>query len=145
MKKAEKEIDVATDLVCIMIDADHFKQVNDNYGHDAGDEVLRQLARTLLHAFRNDDLVCCLGGDEFFMICPHADLAGGITIAEITRQKVSEMRVETGGDPWAGSISVGVAMREASMNTFAELVKNADESVYAAKAAGKNCVRAVQQ
>jgi hemerythrin len=132
------------DLVCIMIDADHFKQVNDSCGHDAGDEVLKELARTLLHSFRNDDVVCRLGGDEFFVICPSTDLAGGMKIAEDTRQRVCEMRVATGGDPWLGSISVGVAARTAQMQQPDELVKKADESAYAAKHAGKNCVRKVQ-
>jgi hemerythrin len=134
----------ALDLVCIMIDADHFKQVNDSYGHDAGDEVLKEVALTLLHSFHNDDVVCRLGGDEFFVICPSTDLAGGMKIAEDTRQRVSQMRVATGGDPWVGSISVGVAARTAAMQKPDELVKKADQSVYAAKHAGKNCVRKVQ-
>ena len=133
-----------SDLACIMIDADHFKEVNDNYGHDRGDEVLRSLARTLSHAFRTDDLVCRLGGDEFFVICPNTNLDGAMQIAETTRQTVAEMRVETGGNPWIGSISVGVAARQAEMSEPAELVKKSDESVYLAKKAGKNCVRKVQ-
>jgi hemerythrin len=128
-------------LVCIMIDADHFKEVNDVYGHDAGDWVLKELAKTLQHSLRNDDVVCRLGGDEFFIICPNTDKEGGMHIAELTRKAVSELRVPTGGEPWHGSISVGVASRLPDMTSYEELIKKSDQGVYAAKNAGKNCVR----
>jgi diguanylate cyclase (GGDEF)-like protein/hemerythrin-like metal-binding protein len=128
-------------LVCIMIDADHFKEVNDTYGHDAGDEVLRELARTLRHTLRTDDIVSRLGGDEFFAICPDTDQAGGMHIAELIRKAVDAMRVPTGDGQWKGSISVGVAARAADTITVQDLIKAADEAVYAAKRAGKNCVR----
>ena len=128
-------------LVCMMIDADHFKEVNDTYGHDAGDDVLTELARTLKHAMRNDDVVCRLGGDEFFVICPDTNLDGGMHIAEVARKNVAEMRVPTGDGFWHGSISVGVAVSSQEMAGFEELIKEADKGVYAAKQAGKNCVR----
>ena len=128
-------------LVCMMIDADHFKEVNDAYGHGAGDGVLIELAKTLQHSLRNDDVVCRLGGDEFFVICPDTDIEGGMYIAEMTRKTVSELRVPTGGEPWHGSISVGVASRLPDMKSYEELIKEADKGVYAAKEAGKNCVK----
>jgi hemerythrin len=128
-------------LVCMMIDADHFKEVNDTYGHDAGDEVLIKLAKTLQHSLRNDDFVCRLGGDEFFIICPNTDIEGGMHIAEMTRKTVSELRIPTGGEPWHGSISVGVASRLPDMKSYEELIKAADKGVYAAKEAGKNCIK----
>ncbi|MCP3874664.1 MAG: bacteriohemerythrin [Desulfobacteraceae bacterium] len=128
-------------LVCMMIDADHFKEVNDTYGHDAGDAVLIELAKTLQHALRSDDTVCRLGGDEFFIICPNTDKEGGMHIAELTRKAVSELRVPTGGEPWHGSISIGVASRSPDMKKIEELMKDADTGVYAAKEAGKNCVK----
>ncbi len=128
-------------LVCIMIDADHFKEVNDTYGHAAGDRVLQELAATLQHSFRNDDIVCRLGGDEFFVICPNTDLDGGVYIAELVRMKVSELRVATGGKSWHGSISVGVAAHNSNSTTYEELVQMADAAVYTAKRDGRNCVR----
>ncbi|MBC8207692.1 MAG: GGDEF domain-containing protein [Desulfobulbaceae bacterium] len=128
-------------LVCMMIDADHFKEVNDTYGHDAGDAVLKELAKTLQHSLRNDDIVCRLGGDEFLIICPNTDIQGGIHIAEMTCKAVSEIRVPTGGEPWHGSISIGVASRLPEMKSYEELIKDADQGVYAAKKAGKNCVK----
>jgi hemerythrin len=128
-------------VACMMIDADHFKEVNDSYGHDAGDEVLIALARALRQSFRTDDVVCRLGGDEFFVICPSTDLEGAMLVAEKTRAEVASLRVPTGGEPWVGSISIGVAVSDDSMHHYEQLLKLADEAVYAAKRAGKNCVR----
>jgi hemerythrin len=137
----EEVLQKSSSLVCIMIDADHFKEVNDTYGHDAGDAVLIELAKTLQHNLRSDDIVCRLGGDEFFIICPSTDKEGGMHIAELTRKAVSELRVPTGGEPWHGSISVGVASRLPDMKNCEELIKSADKGVYVAKEAGRNCVK----
>ena len=128
-------------LSCMMIDADHFKEVNDTYGHDAGDDVLRELASTLQHAVRNDDIVCRLGGDEFLILCPNTDHNGGMYIAEIIRKQVAELRVTTGSGVWQGSISVGFATRSDKTENHEALIKQADEGVYMAKRDGKNCVR----
>ncbi len=128
-------------MVCMMIDADHFKEVNDNYGHDAGDEVLKVMTKTLLHEFRNDDIVCRLGGDEFLVICPNTDLEGGMHIAEKARKKLSKLNIPT----WEPSMSVGVAVNDSSVDNFEALIKKADKGVYLAKKDGKNCVRTVQK
>jgi hemerythrin len=136
-KEAEKE---DAPLACMMIDADGFKQVNDNYGHDAGDEVLRQLARNLRYSVRTDDIVCRLGGDEFFVICPRTQLDGAAQLAEKIRLAIAALRVPTGSGEWRGSISIGVAVRKAGMSHFEELIKAADEGVYCAKKNGRNCV-----
>lgn len=131
-------------LVCIMIDADHFKRINDTSGHDAGDLVLKNLSRELKNTFRNDDIVCRLGGDEFLVICPDTDLKGGMYIAETARQKVSELEVETSNQVWIGSISVGVAEITEEFGSMNDLIKAADDSVYLAKNAGKNSVCSIQ-
>ncbi|WP_432215292.1 GGDEF domain-containing protein [Vibrio splendidus] len=131
-------------LVCIMIDADHFKRINDTSGHDAGDLVLKTLSRELKNTFRNDDIVCRLGGDEFLVICPDTDLKGGMYIAETARQKVSELEVETSNQVWIGSISVGVAEITEEFGSMNDLIKAADDSVYLAKKAGKNSVGSIQ-
>jgi hemerythrin len=132
-------------LACMMIDADGFKKINDSCGHDAGDEVLRQLARCLKQAVRNDDIVCRLGGDEFLIICVGTPLDGALHIAEKVRQEVAALRVPVGGGGyWMGSVSIGVAARHASHNGAENLLKAADEGVYLAKANGRNCVASVQ-
>jgi hemerythrin len=129
-----------TPLACMMIDADGFKQVNDNYGHDAGDEVLRQLSRQLRYVVRNDDTVCRLGGDEFLIICPNTPLDGAHLLAEKLCREVALMRVRAGSGEWHGSISVGVAGRTNEMAHFEALIKAADQGVYTAKKNGRSCV-----
>lgn len=130
-------------LACMMIDADGFKAVNDTYGHDAGDEVLRQLSAALREAVRNDDVVCRLGGDEFLIICATTTLIGALQTAEKLRHAVSLLRVPAGEGVWAGSVSVGVAVRQPGMKGVDELLKAADQSVYLAKHNGRNCVATV--
>lgn len=133
-----------TPLACMMIDADGFKAINDNYGHEAGDEVLRQLARCLRNSVRNDDVVCRLGGDEFLILCDHTTLAGAMTSSEKLRQEVAALRVPAGLGVWQGSVSVGVAERTPQLQAFEELLKLADNAVYVAKENGRNCVATVQ-
>jgi len=128
-------------MACMMIDADHFKEVNDTYGHDAGDRVLCELANTLQHAVRDVDIVCRLGGDEFLIVCPNTDQDSALSIAKEVRLKVFELRVPTGDGVWCGSISVGLGVRSSGMVDSDALIKAADNGVYEAKRAGKNCVR----
>lgn len=128
-------------LSCLMIDADHFKEVNDRYGHDAGDKVLIELSQQLQQTLRNDDILCRLGGDEFLVICENTDLAGAKHIARLLRSSVADLKVQVGNGIWFGSVSIGVASRQAHMQEIEELIKMADQGGYLAKEAGKNCVR----
>lgn len=132
------------DLSCIMIDADNFKEINDNYGHDAGDIVLKELSKEIKYAIRTDDIVCRLGGDEFLVICPSTDEEGVLKIANIVHKKVNELKVQAKEGIWKGSISVGIATKTPSMKDINELIKQADLAVYASKEAGKNCVKKVE-
>ncbi|MEI7843905.1 MAG: diguanylate cyclase [Gallionellaceae bacterium] len=127
-------------MACMMIDADGFKQINDNFGHDAGDEVLKQLAKNLRHVVRTDDIVCRLGGDEFLVICPYTSLEGAMLVANKMREAVANLRVPVNGGEWVGSISVGVAARAPAMRNPEDLIKAADEGVYIAKRNGRNRV-----
>jgi hemerythrin len=127
-------------LSCIMIDADGFKHVNDHYGHDAGDVVLRELAGQLLNSVRSDDILCRLGGDEFLVICAETPLEGALLLAESLRKRVAQLLVKVGPGEWHGSISVGVATRLDSMPGLESLIKAADSGLYVAKQRGRNCV-----
>jgi len=132
-----------TPLSCLMIDADHFKAVNDTYGHDMGDKVLIALSQNLQQMLRNDDTLCRLGGDEFLVICENTDIVGAKYIAQLLRDSVSKLSVATGTGSWSGSISIGVASKQDNMQKMDELIKMADQGVYLAKEAGKNCVKSV--
>ena len=130
-------------LAVMMIDADGFKPVNDTFGHDAGDIVLTQLARTLKESVRTDDVVCRLGGDEFLMLCPRTSLNQALQVAEKVRKNVNALAVPVGAGIWQGSVSIGVA-EQTNVSSPEALLKVADESVYAAKRNGRNRVEATQ-
>ena len=128
-------------LSILLIDADGFKKMNDTFGHDAGDKVLKELSRHLTHVVRTDDFVCRLGGDEFLILCPRTSSVGALQLAHQVHEKVNHLIVPVTGGCWHGSISVGVATRSLGMNSPDNLMKAADDAVYQAKNAGKNCVR----
>lgn len=148
MKEIAKQWDSAVkegvDLVCMIIDADKFKQVNDNCGHDAGDVVLKTLASELVKNFRETDIVCRLGGDEFIVVCSHTNLVEGMALAELVHQQIQKIKVNFDDYCWSGSISIGVGYKAVETQDVSELIKCADESVYMAKNAGKNCVKSIQ-
>ena len=132
-----------TPLACMMIDADGFKAINDSFGHEAGDEVLRRLSLQLRSSVRIDDIVCRFGGDEFLVICARTPLDAALQIAEKLCQEVAGMRVATGRGEWQGSVSIGVAVRDAAMKEPEELIRLADDGAYLAKRNGRNCVATV--
>lgn len=129
---------------CILIDADGFKKVNDTYGHDAGDTVLRTLAHTLQRFCRQEDVVSRMGGDEFLILCPQTDLNGALKLAEQLRKRANEMHVSVGNGlgEWYGSLSLGVAQSEESFEKPDDLIRAADKGLYLAKSRGRNQVAA---
>lgn len=128
-------------LSVFMIDCDHFKAVNDRFGHAAGDELLRYIAAELSRSLRTDDIVARLGGDEFLVICPSTHLPDALSVAETIRQRISGHEVAVGEGRWVGSLSVGVAERDVLMSNPTALLRAADDGLYAAKEAGRDAVR----
>jgi two-component system cell cycle response regulator len=126
----------------LMIDIDHFKKINDGFGHDIGDEVLREFAVRLASNVRAIDLPCRYGGEEFMVIMPDTKLEDAERIAERIRRHVagSPFRVPGGSEPLSVTISIGVATTAGAGDTAEALLKRSDEAVYAAKAAGRNTV-----
>lgn len=125
----------------LMVDVDHFKQVNDNFGHAAGDAVLREVARRLGVGRRPLDRLGRYGGEEFVVLLPGIDDSGAATVAERLREAVAATPVLIEGQAVAVTVSVGVASA-ASGDTSAEApVERADMAMYAAKRAGRNRVR----
>lgn len=126
-------------MALLMIDADHFKKINDNLGHDKGDQALIHLADILINHCRNSDIVCRFGGEEFLIMMPGADLACASQRAEVIRQTYQE----TSAQVLAGTqstLSVGIALWANNMTTLEDLTKTADEALYAAKKNGRNRV-----
>ena len=128
----------ARPLACMLIDIDQFKRINDTYGHDAGDVVLRRTADTLRRTARTTDVICRIGGEEFLAICPNSDLEAAAQCAERLRAAVAGARVEVGNVSVNTTISIGVAAYLPTMVGPEAMIKAADQAVYAAKQAGRN-------
>jgi two-component system, cell cycle response regulator len=128
-------------LSVVMIDIDHFKKVNDSYGHQVGDVVLTQIAQLLKHAARDIDRIGRYGGEEFMVLLPGTVLDAGVTFAKRARQEVETHRFEYEGGVLECSISAGVAAYpHPRIHTRQQLVKAADDSLYVAKTTGRNRV-----
>ncbi len=129
-------------VAALLIDIDHFKKINDGYGHDVGDEVLREFAVRLASNVRAIDLPCRYGGEEFVVVMPDTKLEDAERIAERIRRHVagSPFRVKGGADLLTVTISIGVAATVGPDDKPEALLKRADEGVYEAKAAGRNKV-----
>ena len=125
-------------LGLIVADLDHFKRVNDEHGHPVGDAVLKDVAYALRKALRAFDLVYRIGGEEFVVLLPGADLEHAIEVAERLRAAVAEQRT----DDVAVTMSLGVTAARGGEVRFAELYGAADAALYEAKRAGRNRVRA---
>jgi diguanylate cyclase (GGDEF)-like protein len=126
----------------LVLDADHFKAINDLYGHDRGDEALRLIARATKSALRAVDVVGRLGGEEFGVYLPGANLTNAVEISERIRCAVSSVVFMPSKRKHALSVSVGCAAFERPVG-FRELFQIADESLYAAKGGGRNRVEIV--
>ncbi len=119
----------------ITLDIDHFKNVNDTFGHDVGDSVIRKLAELMRTSARKDDALCRVGGEEFLLVLPDTDLSIAKEVAERLRNHVAEHPI-----PIVGSItiSLGIAHRPGSADTIESVLKLADHALYTAKRTGRN-------
>ena len=128
-------------LSILLIDVDHFKRVNDTYGHDAGDRVLTELGKFLKAGTRESDIVCRYGGEEFVIIMPEAQLEGAIARLEHLRQGFAGKEMRHDGKPLGSiTISAGLAQSTEFVTTREALLQAADTALYAAKEAGRNRV-----
>jgi diguanylate cyclase (GGDEF)-like protein/PAS domain S-box-containing protein len=123
----------------IFLDIDHFKAINDTYGHDVGDEALKMLARTLSHSSRSFDTVGRWGGEEFVIAVVNVDRDKLLHIAERYRRMIESSTVTTGGTDFRMTVSLGATLAGQG-DTLDSLVKRADELMYQSKLAWRNCV-----
>ncbi len=129
-------------LSVILVDVDHFKQVNDSHGHSIGDQVLRHTAERILTALRSSDSVGRYGGEEFLVLLPKADLTGGRDVAERVRQLVANRPIIESPEVQV-TISLGVACSD-GIAVAEDMIQAADEALYRAKANGRNRVEVAE-
>jgi diguanylate cyclase (GGDEF)-like protein len=124
----------------LMLDLDHFKRVNDHYGHATGDQTLRGLAERCRAVSRSVDMISRYGGEEFVIILPETNLESAWHVAERLRQSITKDPFPTDAGPLRITISIGVA-EATKLDTLNTLIERADTALYEAKHAGRNCVR----
>ncbi len=128
------------DITLLLVDIDHFKQVNDTYGHPVGDQVIRNLAEVMLRSVRGIDVVARLGGEEFCVLLPSTDGTMGRQIAERIRANVAKQAVRAGQLAISYRVSIGVASVGKDISSPDELIAAADHALYEAKRHGRDRV-----
>ncbi|WP_073526424.1 diguanylate cyclase [Pseudomonas fluorescens] len=128
-------------LSLAMLDLDHFKRINDGYGHLAGDKVLKIIANVLRKRLRPTDFIARFGGEEFVLLMPDSALADALAVGEVLREAIAACPFHFKGEPVTITVSMGVAQFQAGERSDLAL-KRADEALYRAKAAGRNQVQA---
>jgi diguanylate cyclase (GGDEF)-like protein len=143
MDYAEREISrhlrAELPLSMFVVDIDHFKAINDTYGHEVGDMVLQAFSGCCKLVLRTEDCLCRLGGEEFVAMLPHTNAENAYYVAERLREALSEQQVTYGSEKIMITVSCGVAEVNLQL-PFSQSLKLADQAVYQAKAQGRNCV-----
>jgi two-component system cell cycle response regulator len=138
----EQSIGRGKPLATLVLDIDHFKSINDEYGHDAGDDVLRDFAMRIKRSIRGIDLACRYGGEEFVIVMPETDAAVAAMVAERLRRRIAAepFAIQKGSGSIPVTISIGIAALRGKEDDAAKLLKRADEALYRAKRDGRNRV-----
>jgi diguanylate cyclase (GGDEF)-like protein len=127
-------------LSAMMIDIDHFKSVNDTYGHPTGDDVIREVATRLAAYARRTDLLGRYGGEEFSLVLPETGVLTCKELAERLRSAIADEPVQTRTGPLDVTVSIGTASRQPGDTDLITLLSRADQALYEAKNAGRNRV-----
>ena len=130
-------------LSIIMMDIDHFKKINDSFGHQIGDQVLKEIADICLAILRRVDVMCRYGGEEFVVLLPETEVADAAHAAERICTAISSLRLKTENGDVSVSVSIGVVEMNKSHNCFEKLLAAADKALYSAKETGRNRVRVI--
>ena len=129
-----------TPLSVAIVDLDHFKAINDTYGHGTGDEVLRETASVLANSVRSSDLVARYGGEEFVVVAPSCSISLAVELTKRFRAKLADRRITVGGTPISVTASVGIAAADWAQHGPAEMLRQADEALYQAKRSGRDAI-----
>jgi diguanylate cyclase (GGDEF)-like protein len=129
-------------LAVLVLDIDHFKRINDELGHAAGDQALVQAVHRLRDGLRTEDVLGRLGGEEFILLLPNTDSASAVSAGERIRQAFSGLPLRLGDDARTVTLSIGVAVLAPADRLFSQLLQRADRAMYAAKNAGRDLVMA---
>jgi diguanylate cyclase (GGDEF)-like protein len=129
-------------LTLMMVDIDHFKRVNDTFGHAIGDVAIGHVARILARDLRVSDIVARFGGEELVLLLPHTGLEGALHLAERLRYQVEQSPFRTIDGEASVTVSIGVAQFQNQMREPHDLLQAADRALYRCKRAGRNCVEA---
>jgi two-component system cell cycle response regulator len=129
-------------ITVLVLDIDYFKAINDSYGHDAGDDVLREFSLRIRKATRNIDLACRYGGEEFVIVMPETDMAVATAVAERLRRRIATepFAIQKGARHLEVTISIGIAALSGVGDDAATILKRADQALYRAKRDGRNRV-----
>ncbi|MBD1583412.1 sensor domain-containing diguanylate cyclase [Pseudoalteromonas sp. S16_S37] len=138
-REISRHIRLGQQLSVVMLDIDHFKQINDSYGHEIGDIVLKAFSQQCVQALRTEDCLCRLGGEEFIVLLPNTSVEGAVEVAERLRKNVEKNIIESGTHHIQVTVSCGVGEVNLA-KPFSQSLKEADHAVYDAKAKGRNCV-----
>ncbi len=148
LELAERELALAQryqyPVSLLLADVDHFKHINDTYGHESGDAVLRALAEVLKSTVREVDVTGRIGGEEFVMLLPRTDAESALSTAERVRETVQAMALSSNGTAIRMGVSIGMAVSSSGEMDIAELMRRADQAMYQAKENGRNQVRAYE-
>lgn len=144
-REVERSVRFGRQLPALMIDIDHFKQVNDAFGHAAGDQVLRVVAERLRRNVREIDIVGRYGGEEFVILLLENDLESACHVAERLRQLVSTIPVQTERGDIFVTTSMGIAVVTEDVRDLPTLLQRADEALFVAKSSGRNCIAVAQE
>ncbi len=130
----------STPLTLLTLDIDHFKRINDTYGHSIGDCVIKAVAEAAILTIRRSDMIFRFGGEEFVILLSNTSTSGASLLAERLRQKIAETTIICDGKSLGATVSIGISSLQDN-DTAGQLFCRADAALYAAKAAGRNCCR----
>jgi diguanylate cyclase (GGDEF)-like protein len=140
-KEFSRSVRYKDPLGALIVDIDHFKQFNDQYGHLIGDRVLREVAHLLQESLRESDVLGRYGGEEFSILLPVTDAKSAVRAAERLLHHVAETPIQTEAGALHVHLSIGVAELDAKTTSLQDLLNRADQAMYMAKKAGRNCVK----